>query len=232
MASFRTIDGIRYDGTLIDLAEELTQDHSDGRISYQDAKKMLASIEDQNGRMTEIERRTLIYLIDEGICTHKGQQYFEEHMPPPPEPDTPEQTAAKAHFAEAWLAHWQADFAAYQKEESYDTPFMGELLYEDYENLPDRVERSRNYYHLNVEVEDWGTVRVYKEADYWAVVTTTDGDDGWIELYDNEGETLTGGRFWLELIHWDVRDLLRGQTKTGELPDELVDREDDTLWQE
>ena len=232
MASFRTIDGVRYDGTLIDLAQELTQDHSDGRLSYQDAKKMLASIEDVSGRMTEIERSTLAYLIDQGYCTHKAQQYFEEHMPPPPEPDTPEQAAAKAHFAEAWVAHWAADYAAYQKEKEYNVAFMGDQKDEVIEELPDRVQRSYNYFRNNVEIEDWGTVKVYRQSDYLAVVTTTDGDDGWIELYTHEGEALTGGRFWLELIHWGQRDLLRGQTKTGELPDELVDRGEDTLWQE
>ncbi|MEM6398277.1 MAG: hypothetical protein AAF741_18140 [Bacteroidota bacterium] len=232
MPSFRTIDGARYDGTLIDLAEELVQDHSDGRLSYQDAKKMIATLEDQSGRMTQIERATLAYLIDENYCTHGAQKYFEEHMPPPPEPDTPECAAAKAHFTEAWMAHWKADYAAYLADRDFDVKFMIDQQQADDSQAPDRVQRAFRYYSENVENEDFGWVRLFRHPTYWAVLTTTDGDDGWIELYTPEGETLTGGRSWLELIHWDERDVLRGQTKTGDLPDELVDREADTIWQE
>ena len=42
MSYYKTIDGNKYDGGLIDLADKLTQGQGDGRLSKADAEQLLA----------------------------------------------------------------------------------------------------------------------------------------------------------------------------------------------
>ena len=46
MGYYKTIDGKKYDGELIELAEKLTAGAGDGRISKADAEKILEAVKD------------------------------------------------------------------------------------------------------------------------------------------------------------------------------------------
>jgi hypothetical protein len=101
--------------------------------------------------------------------------------------------------------------------------------------LPSSVQAAFVYYWSNVEQRDWGSVRLYTVeilgAQTFAVRTTTDGDDGWLEIYAADGSLLGAARTYLELVAWGNPVALRAQTSTGEFPSELADRHTRTLWQ-
>jgi hypothetical protein len=60
--------------------------------------------------------------------------------------------------------------------------------------VPDAVKQSLAYYTTNAEDNDWGTAHLVKAQvegdDVWAVITTTDGDDGYLEVFDGAGREL------------------------------------------
>ncbi|MBI5548653.1 MAG: hypothetical protein HY901_32630 [Deltaproteobacteria bacterium] len=63
--------------------------------------------------------------------------------------------------------------------------------------LPKQVQEAFNFYFQNVETADWGSVSAYKanlkgEAVY-AVRTGTDGDDGYIEVFNFAGKRIATG---------------------------------------
>ena len=66
---------------------------------------------------------------------------------------------------------------------------MGEPL--DPFMTPPNVQSAYQYYYENVEKQDWGSVGVYQVAianiNTFAVHTTCDGDEQWLELYDEAG---------------------------------------------
>jgi len=63
--------------------------------------------------------------------------------------------------------------------------------------LPKQVQEAFNFYFNNVEQKDWGSVGVYKtHVDghvVYAVHTSTDGDDGYTELFNFAGKRLATG---------------------------------------
>jgi hypothetical protein len=63
--------------------------------------------------------------------------------------------------------------------------------------LPKPVQEAFNFYFNNVEEKDWGSVGVYKaHVDghvVYAVHTSTDGDDGYTELFNFAGKRLATG---------------------------------------
>lgn len=65
-----------------------------------------------------------------------------------------------------------------------------------------------NYYYNNVEVADWGCVRLFSMKDnnrnhdeIFIIKVSTDGDDGWVEAYNLHG-LVAAGRTYLELVYW------------------------------
>jgi len=102
------------------------------------------------------------------------------------------------------------------------------------QSAPQSVKDASDYYGREVEAHDWGSVGVYRiqlvNQFVFIVMTTTDGDDGWVELYDVNGEELGVGRTYIELVSWGDRDTIRAQVQTGEFPPELSDRAERTLW--
>lgn len=79
--------------------------------------------------------------------------------------------------------------------------------------LPDSVKQAYSFYKENVEEEDWGSVRIYKTSvkfPVYAVYTSTDGDDGYLEIYSQPGEELAVGKHDADVIDWSDRSTLRG----------------------
>jgi hypothetical protein len=85
----------------------------------------------------------------------------------------------------------------------------------DLAQLPAEVRAAFDFYFHRVEQEDWGSVAVYRVQtdilETYAVRVTTDGDDGWLEVYDLQGNLLGAGRTYIELVAWAPRDEVRSQ---------------------
>ena len=61
MGYYKTIDGEKYDGELIELADKLTTGAGDGRISKADAGELLEAVKD-GASYTDIEKATIKYI--------------------------------------------------------------------------------------------------------------------------------------------------------------------------
>lgn len=75
MSYYKTIDGNKYDGELIELADKLTAGAGDGRISMADAEKIYEAVKDGNS-YTDIEKETVAYLRDNYKWTDAADEWF------------------------------------------------------------------------------------------------------------------------------------------------------------
>ena len=75
MGYYKTIDGVKYDGELIELADKLTAGGKDGRISKEDAGEVLEAVKDGNS-YTDIEKATVKYLRDNYKWTDAADEWF------------------------------------------------------------------------------------------------------------------------------------------------------------
>ncbi|WP_061249591.1 OmpA family protein [Leptospira alstonii] len=70
-----TIQGKKYDRGLIELAQECISGKRDGRISINDAKRLLKAVKDNNS-YTDIEKDTIEYIRENYKFTEKSDQWF------------------------------------------------------------------------------------------------------------------------------------------------------------
>lgn len=75
MGYYKTIDGKKYDGELIELADSLTSGGGDGRISKEDASKLLDAVKD-GASYTEVEKDTMSYIRDNYKWTEAADEWF------------------------------------------------------------------------------------------------------------------------------------------------------------
>lgn len=75
MAYYKTIDGVKYDGELIELADKLTSGAGDGRISQADAEQIFEAVKDGDS-YTDIEKGTVKYLRDNYKWTDAADDWF------------------------------------------------------------------------------------------------------------------------------------------------------------
>lgn len=75
MSYYKTINGKKYDGEIIELAEKLTSGRGDGRISMDDAETLLNSVMD-GGKYTDIEKDTMAYIRDNFKWTEASDDWF------------------------------------------------------------------------------------------------------------------------------------------------------------
>lgn len=75
MGYYKIIDGKKYDGELIELADKLTAGGGDGRISMEDAKQLLEAVMDGNS-YTDIEKDTMSYLRENYNWTEAADEWF------------------------------------------------------------------------------------------------------------------------------------------------------------
>ncbi|GAB4459533.1 MAG: hypothetical protein OHK0037_05070 [Elainellaceae cyanobacterium] len=169
-------------------------------------------------------------------------------MDTPPAPDA---TPVQQQCASLLKDFWQAKYAAYQSGEdaAEEMPLRQNAILPGNASaiagigiagappLPANVQAAYDFYHENVMQHDWGSVSVSQmpmegapDGAVYAVVTTTDGDDGWLELFDLDGNPLGAARTYLELVSWGDPEVLREQVHTGAFPEELETRMDTTLW--
>ncbi|GAB4158051.1 MAG: hypothetical protein Fur0046_37750 [Cyanobacteria bacterium J069] len=157
---------------------------------------------------------------------------------------TPDPEILQQQCNDLLKTYWQAKYTAYQSGEDMDEemPLRQNALSPNsilgtQAALPATVQAAYDFYNENVMQHDWGSVSVSQmpmtsapNGAVYAVVTTTDGDDGWLELFDLDGKPLGAARTYLELVSWGDPEVLREQVHTGEFPDELQARMDTTLW--
>ncbi len=79
MGYYKTIDGKKYDGEVIDLAEKLTAGRGDGRISLDDAKQLLDSVKDGDS-YTDIEKDTMAYVREKFKWTDEADEWFRNEV--------------------------------------------------------------------------------------------------------------------------------------------------------
>ena len=65
---YEIINDVKYDKELLDKARELITGRGDGRISEEDAKVLVDETKDGN-KVTEIEKQTLQYIVENFNCT-------------------------------------------------------------------------------------------------------------------------------------------------------------------
>ena len=75
MGYYKTIDGKKYDGELLELAEKLTAGRGDGRISQADAEQLYAKVKDGNA-YTDIEKDTVEYVRANFKWTDAADEWF------------------------------------------------------------------------------------------------------------------------------------------------------------
>jgi len=75
MSYYKTIDGIKYDAEIIELAEKLIAGAGDGRISMEDAKELLEAVMDGDS-YTDIEKDTMAYVRDNFKWTEAADEWF------------------------------------------------------------------------------------------------------------------------------------------------------------
>lgn len=157
-----------------------------------------------------------------------------EPVEPPVEPEPAEEELAQAYIETELRMYWQAKYEAYTNDIEDLRKFWESYLIPRSQagEVPDTVKPIFGYYYQNVEQADWGNVYLYKTSApaLWVVYVTTDGDDGWVELFNLEGQHLGTARRYIELLSWGDPELIREMVKTGAYPADLESRMGDTLW--
>ena len=87
MTYYRTIRGIRYDRSLLEIAEKLAQARDDARLSQADAEVLLEQAQDGH-TLTDVERETLRYIIQGFSFTESAAQWLSEQSDALPIADT------------------------------------------------------------------------------------------------------------------------------------------------
>ncbi len=75
MGYYKTIDGKKYDGEIIELAEKLTSGAGDGRLSKDDAAQLLEAVKDGDS-YTDIEKDTMAYVRENFKWTDAANEWF------------------------------------------------------------------------------------------------------------------------------------------------------------
>lgn len=149
-----------------------------------------------------------------------------------PHPPTP--AAAQAFVEQELRTFWQGRYAAYLAGEESSLRFLQPLEIAPRVDLPGPVAQAYAFYVAAVERADWGNVYLLQPTvqgrPFYLIYVTTDGDDGWLELYRGDGSFLGAARRYLELVAWGDVATLRAQTGTGAYPTALRTRFAETLW--
>jgi len=75
--AYKTIDGVRYEKELLDLADKHTTGRGESRISVDEAKDLIESAKD-GVEVTETEMATLKYIRANYTFTDAAAKYFDE----------------------------------------------------------------------------------------------------------------------------------------------------------
>lgn len=76
---YKTIDGVNYDREMLAIADAATEGKGDGRISVDDARKLITAVTD-GGRYTDVEKTTMAYIRDNYKFTTEADEWFREEI--------------------------------------------------------------------------------------------------------------------------------------------------------
>jgi uncharacterized tellurite resistance protein B-like protein len=76
---FRLEDDVHYDKVLIDGAELAIEGRGDGRVSLDDAELIWRMVE-SDGKITQVERRTIAYILERYKCTEPAIAFLQEKL--------------------------------------------------------------------------------------------------------------------------------------------------------
>ena len=79
MTYYKQIDGKKYDARVIEMANELVAGQGDGRLSVDDAHKLIKHIKDA-GTYTDVEKDTMVYVRDNYNWTDAADEWFREEI--------------------------------------------------------------------------------------------------------------------------------------------------------
>jgi hypothetical protein len=144
-------------------------------------------------------------------------------------------------YANRLHEYYAAVYHAYQKGDNPDEIYPKSFALSpaatpaDHDKLPKAVREAYDFYTKHYADEDIGCVEDYvvpvAGKTTYAILVRTDGDDGYLEVYDEKGKFLAAGRTYIEVVAWGSREWLRAQVaQTAELPPELQDADRRTLW--
>lgn len=72
---YKEINGKKYDREMLEIAERATAGKGDGRISIDDAKKLIEAVKD-GGKYTDVEKDTMAYIRDNFRFTDEADAWF------------------------------------------------------------------------------------------------------------------------------------------------------------
>jgi len=76
---YKTIDGKHYDREMLEIADEAVSGAGDGRISVEDAQKLLGAVKDAN-KYTDIEKASMKYIRENYKFTYASDQWFRKEI--------------------------------------------------------------------------------------------------------------------------------------------------------
>jgi hypothetical protein len=79
MGYYKTINGKKYDGDLLDLADKAVAGAGDGRISLKDAQTLLTAVKDGNS-YTDVEKDTMEYVRENYKWTTEADEWFRSEI--------------------------------------------------------------------------------------------------------------------------------------------------------
>ncbi|MDY7022274.1 MAG: hypothetical protein SWJ54_13100 [Cyanobacteriota bacterium] len=100
------------------------------------------------------------------------------------------------------------------EEEDLDfTETLGKTISPNF--LPKNATEAYIFYKQNVEEADWGKVRLYQadieNINIYIIYVSTDGDDGWLEIYNAQDQGLGFGRYDFETLLWSEKEKIRAE---------------------
>lgn len=97
---------------------------------------------------------------------------------------------------------------------------------DDFDPVPSGVLEACGYYYFHVMRRDNGSVYVFRAdidgMSVYGVLTTSDGGDYWLEIYDGEGRLLEAARMDSGFILWQDREAVRLSALDGTIEPELL----------
>jgi len=90
---YKKINGKNYDKAMLDIAGKSVKGKGDGRISLADSKNIVKQIND-GGKVTDIEKRTLNYILENYTLTETALKHIEKSLSGFLEPEMKKETKA------------------------------------------------------------------------------------------------------------------------------------------
>ena len=146
------------------------------------------------------------------------------------------EVSIKQQYSDFYLNYYQNRYQNYLDGEDSDGHVLAEFDLDVHKHpevlseTPTSVRLAYKYFFN--EVEGWTRLcKVVFGNDFsYTICVLTDGDDGWIEIYDDEGNLIASGRTYIELIGWGDFNEIRKFVTTLDYPSSLCDKQEKTLW--